>query len=187
MSRQTFREPMADPPVANQTTVTGGTAITALWDAANLTALPGNTVKAGQAYKVTAWGIVTTAVTGSQTATFTPFFGTTTGAGTSLGASIAAPLEAKVFTNTNWLAEMWVHFRTVGSGGLATCGGKITALPFVGVAAGTAEGESVTFGTGSATATTVNTTAASGLLLAVTPSLATQSWTCLGVVAEALN
>jgi hypothetical protein len=139
MSRQTFREPMADPPVANQTTVTGGTAITALWDAANLTALPGNTVKAGQAYKVTAWGIVTTAVTGSQTATFTPFFGTTTGAGTSLGASIAAPLEAKVF------------------------------------------------GTGSATATTVNTTAASGLLLAVTPSLATQSWTCLGVVAEALN
>jgi hypothetical protein len=66
MSRQTFREPMADPPVANQTTVTGGTAITALWDAANLTALPGNTVKAGQAYKVTAWGIVTTAVTGAD-------------------------------------------------------------------------------------------------------------------------
>src|SRR3954465_5836232 len=187
MSRQTFREPMADPPVANQTTVTGGTSITTLWDAANLTALPGNTVKAGQAYKVTAWGIATTAVTAAQTATFTPFFGTTTGAGTSLGASVAAPLEAKVFPNTNWFAEVFVHFRTIGSGGTAVCGGKITALPFVGVAGGTAEGESVTFGTGSATATTVNTTAASGLFLAVTPSLATQSWTCLTAFSETVN
>jgi hypothetical protein len=188
MARQGFRSLSAqDPPVANQTTVTGGTAITTLWDVANLTALPANSVFAGQIFKVTAWGIVTTAVTAAQTATFTPFFGLTTGAGTSLGASIAAPLEAKVFTNTNWIAEFFVHFRTIGSGGLATCGGKITALPFVGVAGGTAEGESVTFGTGSATATTVNTTAASGLFLAVTPSLATQSWTCLTAVSESLN
>jgi hypothetical protein len=186
MSRQTFREPIADPPVANQTTVTGGTSITALWDAANLIALPGNTIKAGQVYKVTAWGVVTTAVTAGQTATFTPIFGTTTG-GTSLGASVAAPLEAKVFTNTQWFAQFYVHFRTIGASGTATCAGNIEALPFVGVAAGTVEGGSAPFGTASATPTTVNTTVAAGLLLAVTPSLATQSWTCLGVVAEALN
>jgi hypothetical protein len=186
MSRQYFRETLIDPPVANQTDVTGGTTITALWDAPNLTSIAAGSVKAGQMFKVTAFGICTTAVTGAQTATFTPIFGTTTG-GTNLGASVAAPLEAKVFTNTNWFAEMWVHFRTIGSGGTAVCGGRISTLPFVGVAAGTAEGESVTFGTGSATATTVNTTVAAGLLLCVTPSLATQHWQTLGVAMESLT
>lgn len=189
MSRQGFRSVLADPTTANQTDVTGGTTITALWDAANLTPLAANTIAKAQMFKVTAYGIATTAVTGAQTATFTPVFGTTTG-GTSLGASIAAPLEAKVFTNTNWVAEMWVHFRTTTEGataGTATCGGRITALPFVGVAAGTAEGTSVTFGTGSATATNVTTTSGSGLLLCVTPSLATQHWQTLGVAMEALN
>jgi hypothetical protein len=185
-SRQYFREVLVDPPVANQTDVTGGTSITALWDAANLTPIAGGSIRAGQMFKVTAFGIQTQAITGSQTATFTPIFGTATG-GTSLGASVAAPLEAKVFTNTNWFAQMFVHFRTVGASGTAVCAGNIEALPFVGVAAGTAEGGSVPFGTGSATPTTVNTTIASGLLLAVTPSLATQHWQTLAVVMESLN
>lgn len=183
-SRQYFRELVQDPPVANQTTITGGTAITAAWDAANLTPLPANAIRAGQMYKVTAFGIATTAVTAGQTATFTPIFGTTTG-GTSLGASIAAPLEAKVFTNTQWFAQMYVHFRTTGAAGTAICAGNIAALPFVGVAAGTAEGGTVPFGSTAAVA--VNTTVAGGLLLAITPSLATQSWTTLGVAMEALN
>jgi hypothetical protein len=183
MARQYFDTPTLDPPVAAQTDVTGGTTITALWDAANLTPLAANSVFAGQIFQVNAYGICTTAVTGSQTATFTPFFGTTT-SGTNLGASIAAPLEAKVFTNTMWFAQMFVHFRTLTT---ATCGGTITALPFVGVAAGTAEGESVPFGTGSTTATTVTTSSASGLLLAVTPSLSTQHWQCLTVVMRSLN
>lgn len=176
----------AEPPLANQTAVSGVTVITALWDAASFTFFAARQVQADQVFKVTAWGVMTTAVTGSQTATFTPVWGTTTG-GTVLGASVAAPLEAKVFTNTMWLAEMWVHVRTIGSSGSVTCAGKITALPFVGVAAGTAEGETVTFGTGSTTATTVDTTVASGLLLCVTPSLSTQSYTTLGVVMEGLN
>lgn len=186
MSRQYFREILGDLPAANQTTVTGGTTIAALWDAASLTPLAANQARVGQLYKVTAFGVMTQAVTGSQTATFTPIFGTTTG-GTSLGASIAGPLEAKVFTNTQWVAQMYVYFRSVGSSGLAACSGNIEALPFVGVAAGTVEGGTYPFGTASTTLTTVNTTAASGLLLAVTPSLATQSWTCLGVAMEALN
>jgi hypothetical protein len=186
MTRQYFRELLSDTPTANQTTVTGGTTITALWDAANVTPLPANSVKAGQIYKVTAFGVATTAVTAGQTATFTPIFGTTTG-GTNLGASIAGPLEAKVFTNTPWIAQMFVFFRTVGASGTAVCSGNIEALPFVGVAAGTVEGGTYTFGTASTTATTVNTTTASGLLLAVTPSLATQSYTTLGVMMESLN
>jgi hypothetical protein len=186
MSRQTFRTTPLDPPVANQTTVTGGTTIAALWDAANLTPLPANSVLAGQVFKLTAWGVMTTAVTASQTVTITPIFGTTTG-GTVLGASAAAPLEAKVFTNTQWIAQMYVHFRTIGAAGTVTCTGNLEGLPFVGVAAGTAEGGTVPFGTAATTPTTVNTTNAAGLLLAVTPSLATQSYTTLAVVLEALN
>jgi hypothetical protein len=186
MSRQYFRELLYDPAAANQTTVTGVTAITALWDAANLTPLPANSVRAGQLFKLTAFGVMTTAVTAAQTATFTPIFGTVVG-GTSLGASVAAPLEAKVFTNTQWIAQMYVYFRSVGASGTAVCTGNIEALPFVGVAGGTVEGGTVPYGTASTTPTTVNTTVASGLLLAVTPSLATQSYTTLGVAMEALN
>lgn len=178
-----------EPPLANQTAISGVTVETALWDAANLTPLQASTyggVQADQVYKATAWGVATTAVTGSQTLTITPRFGTTTG-GTALGASIAAPLEAKVFTNTMWGLEAWIHFRTVGSSGTATCYGRMSMLCFVGVAAGTAEGATVPFGTGSTTATTVNTTAASGLFIGLTPSLSTQSYTTLGVVWESLN
>jgi hypothetical protein len=158
MPRQYFDGITLDPPVAAQTDVTGGTTITALWDAANLTPLAAGSVFAGQIFEVAAFGICTTAVTAAQTATFTPFFGTTTG-GTNLGASIAAPLEAKVFTNTMWVARFYVHFRTLTT---AVCGGNISALPFVGVAAGAAEGATVPFGTGSTTATTVATSSAGG-------------------------
>jgi hypothetical protein len=186
MARQYFDTPVLDPPVANQTTITGGTTITAMWDAANLTPLAAGSVFAGQFFEVVAYGIVTTAVTAAQTATLTPVFGTTTG-GTNLGASIAVPLEAKVFTNTMWVAHMWTHFRTIGASGTATCGGWMATLPFVGVAAGTAEGGPALFGTGSATATTVNTNAAAGLLLCLTPSLSTQSWTTLGVSMKSWN
>lgn len=174
------------PPLANQTTVTGGTAIAAMWDAATFTPIPANWLDGGEVFEITFWGVMTTAVTGAQTVTFTPVFGTTTGS-TSLGASVAAPLEAKVFTNTQWNGRMIVHVRAAGASGLATATGWIEGLPFVGVAAGTAEGGTVPFGTASTTLTTINTTTASGLLLCVTPSLATQSYTTLAVLPESLS
>lgn len=188
MPTQGFRSLVgsAEPPLANQTAISGVAVDTALWDAANLTFFAARQVQADQVFKVSAWGVMTTAVTGSQTLTITPRFGTTTG-GTNLGASVAAPLAAKVFTNTNWMLEMLVHFRTIGATGTATCIGRMHALPFVGVAAGTSEGTTATFGTGSTTATTVDTTVASGLIVTLTPSLSTQAYTCLGVVMESLN
>lgn len=190
MPTQGFRSLVGpEPPLANQTAISGVAVETAVWDAANLTPLQASTyggLQADQVFKVTAYGVMTTAVTGSQTLTVTPRFGTTTG-GTALGASQAHPLAAKVFTNTNWLLEMWVHFRTVGSSGTATCVGRMSALPIVGVAASTVEGGNLMFGTGSATATTVNTTTAQGLFVGFTPSLSTQAYTCLGVIFESLN
>lgn len=185
MPRQGFRSLQGpEPPTVNQTTVAAA-ADTVLWDAANLTPLPANTIIAGQVFKVTAWGVTTTAVTGSQTLIVNPRFGTAVG-GTLLGASATMPIHAVVATNINWFLEMYVHFRTIGSGGLATCSGFMAARSIIGTAA-TTNSSVANFGTTSTTATTVNTTAASGLVVSVFPSLATQTFTTLGVAMESLN
>lgn len=178
-----------EPPIANQTQVAAA-AITLLWDTPNLTPLPpsnvaGSPLAANTVYKVNAWGVTTSAVTAGATATFTPGFGTTSGA-TSLGASVAYPIIISL-TNVMWVAEMWVHFRTIGAAGLATCGGFVDSQIFAGFGSTAATNASAVFGTASTTATTVVTTAAQGLTLCVTPSLATNTWQTLGVVAESLN
>lgn len=184
MSRQTFNELLYEPPVVNQTTVAAA-ADTVLWDAATNTPLAANQVRTGQLFKVSAWGVMSTPATG-QTVTINPRFGTAVG-GTLLGASPAAPTVAAALTNTPWFLEMWAHFRTVGAAGLVTCCGLMTSQAFVGVAAGTGRGESVNFGTASATATTVNTTVAAGLVVSVAANIATVTFTCMGVAMEARN
>lgn len=187
MSRQYFRESLGEAPVVNQTTVAAA-ADTILWNPAGLasnTALAANSVRPGQLFKVSAWGVTTTAVTAGQTVIVTPRFGTTTG-GTSLGASRTAPVNAAVKTNVPWFLQMWVHFRTIGASGTATCAGTLDSETIVGTAA-TTNASTLTFGTGATTATTVDTTVASGLLVSVTPSLNTQTFTALCVVMEALN
>lgn len=181
-SRQYFCELIADPPTANQTQVAAA-ADTVLWDAANLTAIAAGAIRAGQLFKATAWGITTTAVTAGQSVVVTPRFGTTTG-GTALGASRNAPVNAAVVSNAPWFLEMWVHFRTVGASGTATCGGFLTSPTIVGAAGATPNGATLNFGTGGTTATTVNTTAAAGLVATITPSLSTQTYTTLGVALE---
>jgi hypothetical protein len=183
-ARQYFRELLGEPPIVNQTTVAAA-ADTVLWDAASLTPIPANTIQAGQTYKITAWGIHTTAVTGSQTVIFNPRFGTTTG-GTALGVSRTQPINAVVQTNKPWNLQMWVHFRTIGSAGTATCGGFFISESAIGTAA-TTNTAPVAFGTGATTATTVNTTVAAGLVVTITPSLSTQTYTTMGVVLESLN
>jgi hypothetical protein len=183
-ARQYFRELLGEPPIVNQTTVAAA-ADTILWDAASLTPIPANSIQAGQTYKVTAWGITTTAVTGSQTVILNPRFGTTTG-GTALGVSRTQPVNAIVKTNIPWHLQMWVHFRTIGSAGTATCGGFLVAESIIGTAA-TTNTAPVAFGTGATTATTVNTTVAAGLVVTITPSLSTQTYTTMGVVLESLN
>lgn len=178
-----------EPPIVNATeAVIATTEDKILWDPAGLapqTAIPANSLYADVVVKVTAWGVMTTVVTGAQTAEVTPRFGTTV-SGTSLGASRAQPVVAEVLTNTQWLIEMWMHVRLVGSSGTATCGGMMACRAFVGTAA-TTNTAPVNFGTNSATATTINTTTASGLLVSIKATTATQKYTTLGVVMESLN
>jgi hypothetical protein len=174
-------------PILNATEVAAA-ADTIMWDPAGLapqTAIAANTLYSDAVLKVTAWGINTTAVTGGQTATFTPRYGNAIG-GTSLGASRVQPVVAEVNTNVPWLIEFWFHVRLVGPTGTATCGGEITCRTLIGTAA-TTNAAPVNFGTQASTPTTINTTTAAGLLVSVNASLATNKWTTMGVVMESLN
>ena len=187
--RQGFRtmQPFPDPPVANQAAV-GAAADTALWlpstTAPNM-ALAANAVRQGQVFKVTAWGVTTTAVTGAQTLIVNPRFGTST-AGALLGASRTAPVQAAVNTNVPWFLQMWVQFRTVGTAGTCVCGGTFDSYTAVGTAA-TTNASTITFGTSVTTPITVDTTVAAGLLVSVFPSLATQTFQTMAVFMETLN
>lgn len=187
MARQYFGSLVGEAPVVVQT-ATSTNSDTILWNPAGLasnTAIPANTISPGQVFKVTAWGITTTAVTGSQTVIFNPRFGTTT-SGTSLGVSRTALVNAAVKTNVPWFLEMVVHFRTIGASGTAVCGGTIDSETIIGTAAGTNQ-STVTFGTQATTATTVDTTVASGLVVSVTPSLSTQTFQTHTVIMETSN
>lgn len=190
--RQGWREQafQKEPPVVNQTTIAAA-ADTILWDPAGLapnTAIPANSIYAGQIFVITAFGVTTTAVTAGQTLIANPRFGTTN-AGVSLGVSRTAPINAAVKTNVDFFLEMWVHFRSIGplaSGGTAMCGGMMTAETIIGTAA-TTNVAPLQFGGGATTAIAVNTTAASGLLVSLFPSLATQTFTCTFVNMETNN
>lgn len=187
MARQYFGSFVGEAPVVNQTATSTATD-TILWNPAGLasnTAIAANSVAPGQVFKITAWGVTTTAVTGSQTVIFNPRFGTTT-SGTSLGVSRTALVNAAVKTNVPWFLEMYVHFRTIGASGTATCSGSVDAETIIGTAAGTNQ-STVTFGTQATTPTTVDTTVASGLLVSVTPSLSTQTFQTLAVIMETSN
>jgi hypothetical protein len=194
--RQGFRtmQQFPDPPVAAQAQVAAA-ALTALWlpatTAPNM-AIAANTIRPGQIFKVTAWGVTTTAVTGSQTLVVTPVFGSVVSGGTSvaLGASRTAAVQAAVNTNVPWFLEMWVHFKAIGlvAIGLATCGGRFDSYTAVGTAA-TTNASTITFGTSaaSAAATAVDTTVASGLIVGVTASLSTQTFQTASVFMETIN
>lgn len=187
MARQYFGSFVGEAPVVNQTQIAAA-ADTILWNPAGLasnTAIAANSIAPGQVFKLAAWGVTTTAVTGSQTLIVNPRFGTTA-SGTLLGASRAAPVNAVVQTNVPWWLEMFVHFRTIGASGTATCGGVFHAPTVIGTAA-TTNAAPLNFGTAGTTPTTVDTTVASGLVVSAFPSLSTQVFTTLGVVMETAN
>lgn len=187
MGRQYFRTQIGEAPAVSQTQVAAAATDTILWDPAGLasnTAIAANAIGVGQTFHLNAWGTETTAVTGSQTLTVTPRFGTTV-SGTTLGASLASPIHA-VATTRPWYLEMWVTFRKIGTAGEAVCGGVLHSNCVVGTAA-TTNYSPLTFGLTGTTATAVNTTVAAGLLLSVNANLSTHTFNCLEVIMETSN
>lgn len=162
MSRQYFADISADPPIANLSAVIATTE-TALWNAANYTPIPANDCRAGKIYRLVAGGIMSFASTG--TLIITPRFGLTTG-GVTMGASPTMP-NPGVTTNAAWRMEMDCICRTVGATGSATStvigtGKFLTTNSAL-------NGIALTFG---GTSATVDTSAASGITIGWTLSVA---------------
>lgn len=188
MGRTDFTSPVGEVPVVNQTAVAANVD-TALWlpatNAPN-TVIPANSARAGQVLKLTAWGVTTTAVTAGQTLIVTPRWGQTVAASVALGVSATVPVNAVVQTNSPWYLNMLVHIRSIGQPGTnstATCGGVFFSDTVVGTAA-TTNTAFIPFGTSATTATSIDCTIASALLVSVTASLATQTFQTLGVFLE---
>lgn len=168
--------------LADQTAVTG-TSETALWPAAQYTGVAANTVRSGQVWYCTAFGVATTASSAQGNLTLTPRWGTTTG-GTSLGASAATALVASA-SNQPWKLEYMFVARTVGNAGANSNmvgNGVFSTQPAV-IAAST--GNQITFG--STANVSVDLSIAAGLFMGITLGSASDSFKTLFVGLESLN
>jgi len=181
MPRQYFRALREPINSAGFAAVTGVVAETALWATSPWTAWAANEIIAGQAWKLTAGGVVTTSTTPGNL-TITPRIGTTTG-GVTLGASLATALTASL-TAVPWSLEMWLAVRTTGTGTSATAvaTGTFTSRVIGNTPAGAAS--VVPFG---GTAAAFDSTAGQGIFIGWTPGATTVSVQPLYVLLESMN
>jgi hypothetical protein len=168
--------------------VTGGTSNVAWWSPSVYTPIPANSVKAPAAYRLVAWGIITSSGAG-QTIQVNPAVGTAV-AGQSLGTSAAALALGSTITAAYWRLEYDMVMRTTGTSGTAVGGG----LFMLGTSAGatpqppTATNPSTyLIGAGNTTATADFQATAQGLLIAATPSAAGVSVTPTMVIWQSLD
>jgi hypothetical protein len=168
--------------LADQTAVTG-TSETGLWPASQYTAIAANTVRAGQVWYCTAFGIATTAGSGQGNITLTPRWGTTTG-GTSLTASAATALAASA-SNAPWKLEYMFVARQVGLAGTnSKMVGNGVFSPAVAIIAAST-GSQIVFG--STASVSVDLSIAAGLFMGITLGSASDSFTTLFVGLESIN
>lgn len=186
MSRQYFRE-LAEPVmVIDQTQITG-TAEAAMWNMTGAgpppaTLLPANTVRSGQIWQVTAFGVMTTPASAATTMTLTPRWGVSS-SGTSLGASGVSNTAIISRTNDPWFLSLLLTIRSAAASGTAVCAARFSCP-----AIGTAAANPGTLVAGSTASVTIDTTIASGIYVGATLA-GSASWTLktLGVAMESLN
>jgi hypothetical protein len=175
MAAPPFADLIADPQVANGTALVA-TTIEALWPAAQYTPIPlGSATRAGKVFEIKAFGVITTAATG--TLIITPNVGTATG-GATLGASAAITVPASL--TFPWFLHAMAVIRTVGSAGTMMLAGTFLGE---GVITTGANILSVPFG---GTSAAIDTTAASGITIGKTLSVA-GSMTTYAAVMQGLN
>lgn len=189
MARQYFRTQIYEPNPVTQTQVAAA-AETMLWNPAATgkapnTAIPANSISQGQIFKVTAWGTSTTAVTGSQTLILSLRYGTTA-SGTLIGAKSPTQAVNAVARTDPWIVEAWMCFRTIGTVGTATGFAELRDPKVVGTAA-TTNSIILNCGSSTTTATNVDTTVASGIVVCVQPSLSTYTFDCVSVIMETIS
>ena len=166
----------------NQTAITGTTE-TAMFAVAQYSGFAANQLRAGQIWKLSAFGIMTTAGASPGNLTITPRFGTST-SGTSLGASAATAL-ATSGTNVPWNFQYYLVVRAIGNAGAnsSVVGNGMFHAGVAAIAAST--GNDVLMG--STASVSVDTSVASGLFVGVTMGSASDTMTTMGVMLESLN
>jgi hypothetical protein len=179
MSRQYFRELLEPLALADfaPVTVTNTEATIAPVSATSGLAIPATAIRPGQAYKITAAGLITTSAT-AVNVTINPRWGTSA-AGVLLGASTTVAKTASL-TNVPFVVQLWAQFRTVNN---------VTATQSTVIAHGTFESAAVArdmvFG---GTTATIDTTTAQGFWLGLLASGAdTSTITTKTVLVETLN
>lgn len=169
IGHQSFSEPLEPPMLADLAAVAPAAATeTVLWtpsaSAVPFTFFPVGTItKPGQSVKLRAFGVMTVPAT-AGTCTVTPRYGVST-AGVTLGASSAVAAGTISQTNVPWILQAYGKYRSLGvaatmvfSGTLETNGIARDAV-FGGIVA------------------TIDTTTAQGLVISLTMSVASYSWT----------
>jgi hypothetical protein len=156
---------LLDPNPVDLTAVTS-TSETGLWAVANFTPIPANYARSGQTFELIATGIYSTGASG--TLIITPRYGTTTG-GVTLGASVTQTVPINL-TSEAWFMHAILNFRKVDASAATQSTAMAGGLFNGGGIAGTASTQCVVcFG---GTAGTVDTTAAAGLFIGWTLSVA---------------
>jgi hypothetical protein len=169
-------------PVAH-TAVTASATETNLWDPAIWTPIPANDMRGGKAYRLTFGGIFTSTAT-QGLLTFTPRVGQsgTPASNITLGASnVTAP--AASLTNAAWYGQFILVIRSIG---LAAGGATGTGTGFV-ITQGAAAATGITYVMGGSIPTTLQSTAASGLIVSLTISVASQSYQAAYAILQSLN
>jgi hypothetical protein len=142
------------------------TSETALWAVANFTPIPANYARSGQTFELIATGIYSTGASG--TLIITPRYGTTTG-GVTLGASVTQTVPINLSAEA-WFMHAILNFRKVDASAATQSTAMAGGVFSGGGIAGTAGSSCVVaFG---GTAGTVDTTAAAGLFIGWTLSVA---------------
>lgn len=126
--RQYFQDgPFLDPPVASGGALVS-TSAEALWLASQFTPIFANDPKAGKIYCVRAFGILSTA--GSGTLILNPQYGAIGGTTIGVSQTVTVPIN---MTAVAWTLKFDLIFRTIGAAGAnSTCigGGEFITAPF---------------------------------------------------------
>jgi len=165
------------------TAVTASATETNLWDPAIWTPIPANDMRGGKAYRLNFGGIFTSTAT-QGLLTWTPRVGQsgTPSSNITLGASnVTAP--AASLTNAAWFGQLILVIRSIGN---AAGGATGTGTGFV-ITQGAAAATGITYVMGGAIPTTLQSTAASGLIVSLTISVASQSYVCAYALLQSLN
>ena len=184
MPRQGFEAMDAnDFPPASFTAVTASATETNLWTPAIWSPIPANDMRSGKSYIVSFGGVYTSSAT-QGVLTWTPRIGqsSTPSSNVAMGASNATAPAASL-TGAAWYGQFEWGVRSIG---LAASGATGTGNGFV-IVQGAAAATGIMYVLGGTVATTIDNTAASGTIVSLTISVASQSYTCQWVKQRSQN